>query len=95
MDSKVLLDIIKPDPYWLDWSRSALADALMDGMVCINPLLYAELSIMYQTSAQLDQMLNTLGIGRVDLWTDLLVSARIYNILAGVVIFVCGLVFLL
>lgn len=67
VDSNVLLDIIKPDPYWLDWSRSALADALMDGMACVNPLIYAELSIMYQTSAQLDQMLNTLGIGRVDL----------------------------
>ncbi|MGH8477575.1 MAG: type II toxin-antitoxin system VapC family toxin [Methylococcales bacterium] len=67
VDSNVLLDIIKPDPQWLPWSRSTLADALVNRGVCVNPLIYAELSIMYQTSAQLDQMLDKLGIGRAEL----------------------------
>lgn len=66
-DSNVLLDIIKRDPQWLPWSRSALIDALLDAEVFVNPLIYAELSIMYQTSEQLDQILNVLGIGRVEL----------------------------
>jgi predicted nucleic acid-binding protein len=33
----------------------------------VNPLIYAELSITYQTSAQLDQILNLLGIERAEL----------------------------
>ncbi len=66
-DSNVLLDIIKRDPQWLPWSKFALTRALLDGPVVINPLIYSELSIAYQTSAQLDQVLKTLDIGRVDL----------------------------
>ena len=67
VDSNVLLDIIKRDPQWLLWSRSALTNVLLNGAVFINPLIYAELSIMYQTSAQLDQVLNVLDIERSDL----------------------------
>ncbi len=51
VDSNVLLDIIKSDPQWLPWSRAVLTNALLNGAVFVNPLIYAELSIMYQTSA--------------------------------------------
>ena len=66
-DSNVLLDIIKCDPQWLPWSRFALTNALLNGRVFVNPLIYAELPITYQTSAQLDQILNLLGIERAEL----------------------------
>lgn len=67
VDSNVLLDIIKRDSNWFAWSTSALANALLQNTVLVNPLIYAELSIMYQTSAQLDQVLHVLGIGRAEL----------------------------
>ncbi|MDD2724926.1 MAG: type II toxin-antitoxin system VapC family toxin [Methylovulum sp.] len=58
---------IKHDPQWLPWARATLTDALLHDQVFINPLIYAELSIMYQASAQLDQVLNVLGIERAEL----------------------------
>ena len=67
VDSNVLLDIIKCDPQWLPWSRSVLTDALLNGAVFVNPLIYAELSIMSQTSALLDRILGVLGIERAEL----------------------------
>lgn len=67
VDSNVLLDIIKRDPHWFSWSKSALANALLHDAVFVNLLIYAELSIMYQTPAQLDQVLNVLSIGRAEL----------------------------
>jgi predicted nucleic acid-binding protein len=66
-DSNVLLDIIKRDPQWLPWSRFALTHALLDNRVFVNPLIYAELSIAYQTPAQLDHVLKVLGVERTDL----------------------------
>lgn len=69
-DSNVLLDIIKHDSQWLPWSRFVLTHALLNGRVFINPLIYAELSIAYQTSAQLDHVLILLGIERADLPWD-------------------------
>jgi len=67
VDSNVLLDIIKRDPQWLPWSRFALAHTLLGDSVVINPLIYAELSVAYRTSAELDHVLQILGIERADL----------------------------
>ncbi len=67
VDSNVLLDIVTADPEWLPWSQAALADALLAGAVAINQLVYAEVSISYQQSAELDAVLTRLRIQRIDL----------------------------
>ncbi len=67
VDSNVLLDIFTADPDWLTWSQSALADALLEGPVVINQLVYAEVSVAYKQLAELDAILARLKIQRADL----------------------------
>jgi predicted nucleic acid-binding protein len=67
VDSNVLLDIFTADPDWLSWSQSALAEALLDGPVAINQLVYAEVSVAYKQLAELDAVLSRLKIQRADL----------------------------
>lgn len=54
VDSNVLLDIITDDPRWGDWSAHALAEARDTGPVVINPIVYAEISIRFQSIEDLD-----------------------------------------
>jgi predicted nucleic acid-binding protein len=44
-DSSVILDIVTEDPAWSEWSANALAQALDDGPLVINPVVYAEVSV--------------------------------------------------
>ena len=42
VDTNVLLDIFTDDATWRSWSERAVRDALLAGVVGINPLVYAE-----------------------------------------------------
>jgi hypothetical protein len=57
VDSNVLLDILTEDPVWEDWSTNALADAAEAGPLCINPIVYAEVSIRFTTVEALEDAL--------------------------------------
>lgn len=61
-DSCVLIDVIEADPVWSGWSQSALEEWGRRGPVCINPVVYAELSTDYDTPAALDNILERVGI---------------------------------
>jgi len=49
VDSNVLLDILAPDPVWSAVSSAALQDALDSGRVIINLVIYAEVSVGYDS----------------------------------------------
>jgi len=57
VDSCVLLDVITADNRWADWSAREIAAALDAGRVVINPLIYAEVSVGYQTIEELEELL--------------------------------------
>jgi predicted nucleic acid-binding protein len=57
VDSCVLLDVITGDDKWADWSAVHLAAAMDAGRVVINPLIYAEVSVSYETFEELDELL--------------------------------------
>jgi hypothetical protein len=57
VDSCVLLDVITGDRQWADWSAMHIAAALDAGRVVINPLIYAEVSVGYQTIEELNELL--------------------------------------
>lgn len=44
VDSNVLLDVLSEDPKWESWSAQALERCAGDGDLCINPIIYAEVS---------------------------------------------------
>lgn len=57
IDSNVILDIVTEDPRWLDWSSSALEAAADSSALVINPLIYAEVSIGFDSIEELDEAL--------------------------------------
>ena len=57
VDSCVLLDVITGDERWADWSAGQITAAMDSGRVVINPLVYAELSVGYDTVEELDDLL--------------------------------------
>lgn len=57
VDTNVLLDISTNDSRWADWSSVALADAIDLGVVVINPIVYAEVSVGFDRIEDLDAFL--------------------------------------
>jgi predicted nucleic acid-binding protein len=57
VDSCVLLDVITDDEQWAGWSAEQIATAVDAGRVVINPLIYAEVSVGYETIEELDDLL--------------------------------------
>lgn len=59
IDSAVLLDVLTEDERWFDWSSEALARCANSGVLVINPIVYAEVSIRFQRIEDLDAALAT------------------------------------
>jgi predicted nucleic acid-binding protein len=57
IDSCVLLDVITGDEHWADWSAAQIAAAFDEGRAVINPIIYAEVSVGYETVEELDELL--------------------------------------
>jgi predicted nucleic acid-binding protein len=57
VDSNVLIDVLREDARWFEWSSQALAHAVEHGTLGINPIIYAEVAVGYTTPAQVDAVL--------------------------------------
>jgi len=57
VDSCVLLDIFTEDLRWVDWSSAALAGQADRGMLVLNPVIYAEVSIRFDRIEELESLL--------------------------------------
>jgi predicted nucleic acid-binding protein len=62
VDSNVAIDVLTKDPVWLDWSVQALAKRVAFGALCINEVIYAELSIRVDSEAMLAEALTGLKL---------------------------------
>lgn len=79
-DSCVLIDVIEEDPVWGGWSQSALDEWGRRGPVCINPVVYAELSPDYDRPAALDAILERAGIEYREIPREaLFLAARVHQ----------------
>jgi len=58
VDSCILLDVFSEDPKWFDWSSSALAEQAERGRIVVNPVIYAESSVRFQTIEELETLLS-------------------------------------
>src|SRR5262249_39190156 len=54
-DANVLLDILTEDPTWSQWSGTALAASRDAGVLVINPIVYAEISVRFERIEDLDE----------------------------------------
>ena len=61
VDSNVILDLVKQDAVWLNWSRAAL-EQHVDGGLLANAVIYAELCTGADSSAHVDTLLEGMSI---------------------------------
>jgi predicted nucleic acid-binding protein len=57
VDANVLLDIFTEDPVWFGWSSAALAEAAETAVLVVNPIVYAEVSVGFDTIEALEEAL--------------------------------------
>ena len=57
VDTNVILDLLENDPVWADWSQQQLESASLQDTLCINTVIYAELSIAFKTIEELEAVL--------------------------------------
>lgn len=62
VDTNVLIDIASRDPVWFNWSREQLNAAATVDELAINDVVYAELSIRYESVAELETMLSEIAV---------------------------------
>ena len=57
VDSNVLLDVMTEDARWFEWSSGALERCAEESILCINPVIYAEVSIRFEAIEDLEAAL--------------------------------------
>jgi predicted nucleic acid-binding protein len=57
VDTNVILDVVTDDPRWGDWSSSMLGRYAESGILVINPIIYAEVSVGFERIEELDKAL--------------------------------------
>jgi len=57
VDSNGILDILTADPRWLAWSEEQQGHWLDQGLLLINPIVYAEIAFACDTIETVDDLL--------------------------------------
>ncbi len=61
VDSNVILDVFEEDPRWVEWSESMLQQYSRTHTICINPIIYSEVSIGFTHIEELEEAINACG----------------------------------
>jgi len=67
VDSSVLLDILTNDPEWSQWSGANLDECAKTGTLCINAIIYAEVSIGFNLIEEVEEALPAASFSRLHL----------------------------
>lgn len=55
IDSNILIDIWREDPKWGDWSSDRFAEQMGAGPIAINPIIYGEISLGFDSENELEK----------------------------------------
>jgi predicted nucleic acid-binding protein len=61
VDSNVILDVFLNDLVWRDWSESKLEDYSHQSALCINSIIYSEISIGFKLIEDLESAISRAG----------------------------------
>jgi predicted nucleic acid-binding protein len=61
VDANVALDIFTNDPVWFDWSELILSRYSATHVLYINPVIYAELSVGFESIEKLEEAISQCG----------------------------------
>jgi len=79
VDTNVLVDLLDEDLEWRDWSASMLERASRQGRLVINPLVFAEVSVTFDTVEELDEALPPAYFAREPLpWSAAFVAGKAF-----------------
>lgn len=79
VDSNVILDVVSEDEDWVDWSSAMLGRAAETGRLVINPIVYAEVSVGFDSIEALDEALPASYYARESLpWDSAFLAARAF-----------------
>ncbi len=67
VDANVLLDVLTDDPDWYEWSAAQLDDCAAKAELCINSIVYAEVSVGFERIEELDDALPADAFTRLEL----------------------------
>ena len=62
VDTNVLLDVVTNDLTWFEWSSLQLEVSALNQTVAINDVIYAELSVRFDSIERLESFLSGVGI---------------------------------
>jgi predicted nucleic acid-binding protein len=79
VDSNVLIDVVVRVEQWAAWSIEALIEALDAGPVFVDQVVFAEVSIGYQTAEACQEAFAVQGIERVPIpWPAAFLAGRAF-----------------
>ncbi|BDI30808.1 DNA-binding protein [Capsulimonas corticalis] len=67
VDSNVLLDVLTSDSQWSVWSSNMLDQCSNGGPLCINPIIFAEVSVSFGTIEDVEAAIPEALLRRLDL----------------------------
>jgi predicted nucleic acid-binding protein len=79
VDANVLLDVLTDDPVWSDWSAEQMGICAARAQLCINPLIYAEVSVGFERIEALEEALPATDFTRLPLpWEAGFLAGKAY-----------------
>jgi predicted nucleic acid-binding protein len=79
VDANVLLDVVTDDPAWGDWSAAQLDTCAAEAQLCINAIVYAEVSIGFTRIESLDEALSSDAFTRLNLpWEAAFLAGKVF-----------------
>lgn len=67
VDTNVLLDVFEDDPIWADWSVRQLRIQAQVHELSVNPVIYSELSLAFDSVNAVDEAIDSMGLSYRDL----------------------------
>ncbi|MBY0438077.1 MAG: type II toxin-antitoxin system VapC family toxin [Burkholderiales bacterium] len=67
VDTNVLVDVLANDPGWCDWSVAQLQAQSRVHRLAINPIIYSELSLTFSSVEALDDVLENMQLGMMEM----------------------------
>jgi predicted nucleic acid-binding protein len=62
VDTNVLIDVLEDDPEWADWSLQRLRELARIHELAINPVIYGELSVAFESIEDLESVVSELQL---------------------------------
>ena len=79
VDSNVLLDVFEDDPVWAQWSEEMLEQYSRTHILCISPIIYAEVSVGFERIEELEAAIVDSGVRMLQIPKEaLFLAAKVF-----------------